>query len=289
MSDKGEVGGRSQASVEACKPDAAHPREAAPRVGARVLVAEDNVVNQRVSVRILEKHGHSVVLARTGRECLETFRGQSFDVILMDVQMPEMDGLEATAAIREMEKETGTHIPIVAMTAHAMKGDQERFLQAGMDAYIPKPVQAQRLFDVIDDVVSPNREEEKGMTDEPSSRPGFDMDTALAHLGGDAELLREVAELFCEDAPLLLQEIRNSIASSDTGSLERSAHALKGAVGNFGVGRAWECALKLEVMGRDGEVSHANSAFEQLSTEINEVTEALAAAHGPALATSPLQ
>ena len=205
-------------------------------------------------------------------------------MILMDVQMPEMDGLEATAAIREMEQGTGTHIPIVAMTAHAMKGDKERFLQAGMDAYISKPVQAQRLIDVIGGLVSPNREEEKGMTDELSSGLAFDLDAVLAHFGGDAEFLQEVADLFCEEAPVLLEQIRNSIASSDAGSLERSAHALKGAVGNFGVGRAWECALKLEVMGRDGEMSYAQSVFEQLRAEIIGITEDLAVFRQPSLA-----
>ena len=230
-----------------------------------------------------------MVLARTGRECLAAFGSQSFDLILMDIQMPEMDGLEATAAIREMEEGTGTHVPIVAMTAHAMKGDQERFLRAGMDAYISKPVQPQRLLDMVDSLVSPSHQEEKEAEDGHSLSPSLDLDAALAQVGGDAQLLQEVGKLFCQDAPLLLEEVRNAIAMADASSLQASAHTLKGAVGNFGAKRAWECALKLELMGRDGETSQAQSAFDQLSEEIYRVIEALVVANEPELAASQVR
>ena len=257
-------------------------------VGAtlKILVAEDNVVNQRVSARILEKRGHTVVLARTGRECLTAFQDQSFDLILMDVQMPEMDGLEATAALREMEKETGTHIPIVAMTAHAMKGDEQRFLESGMDAYVSKPVQPQRLLDVIDGLAYPSHDDSRELMDETPLKVGFDLSAALDLLDGDHQLLREVAELFCQDAPLLLEDIRNSITVADARSLERSAHALKGALGNFGATRAVGLALELESMGHDGETGHCQSAFDQLSKEVDEITAALAAVKGPDPETS---
>jgi len=121
----------------------------------RILLAEDNPVNQVVALRLLEKQGHKVLIARNGHEALlalekTAFRG--FDVVLMDVQMPEMDGLAATMAIREKEESTGTHIPIVAMTAHAMEGDKERCLAAGMDAYVAKPIRTQELFEVIENL-----------------------------------------------------------------------------------------------------------------------------------------
>jgi CheY-like chemotaxis protein len=116
----------------------------------RVLLTEDNVVNQRVAVRILEKAGYSVITANNGREALEALQEQEFDLVLMDVQMPEMDGLEATTAIREKEKITGDHIPIVAMTAHAMKGDEARCLAAGMDGYISKPIRAHDLLELVE-------------------------------------------------------------------------------------------------------------------------------------------
>jgi CheY-like chemotaxis protein len=119
----------------------------------RILLAEDNVVNQRLAMRLLEKRGHTVFLAGNGREALEAFDGEQFDLVLMDVQMPQMSGLEATVAIRAKESENGTHVPIVAMTAHAMKGDRERCLEAGMDGYVSKPIQAQTLFEEIEKVI----------------------------------------------------------------------------------------------------------------------------------------
>jgi two-component system, sensor histidine kinase and response regulator len=119
----------------------------------RVLLAEDNLVNQRVVQRILEKNGHSVVLAGNGKKALEALRQETFDVLLMDVQMPEMDGLEATCAIRENEKTSGMHVPIIALTAHAMKGDQDRCIAAGMDGYLSKPIQAADLLNIIEALV----------------------------------------------------------------------------------------------------------------------------------------
>jgi two-component system, sensor histidine kinase and response regulator len=115
----------------------------------RVLLAEDNAVNQHLTRKLLEKRGHTVAVAGNGREALTLLEKQSFDLVLMDVQMPEMDGFEATAAIREREKRTSEHLPIIAMTAHAMKGDEERCLGAGMDGYVAKPINAEDLFKVI--------------------------------------------------------------------------------------------------------------------------------------------
>jgi CheY-like chemotaxis protein len=126
------------------------------RAPLRVLLAEDNPVNQRVAARLLDKRGHVVVLAGNGALALEALEQQSFDLILMDVQMPVMDGVQATAAIRQRERITGTHIPIIAMTAHAMEGDRERFLGNGMDGYISKPVQPRELFEVIESLLGLN-------------------------------------------------------------------------------------------------------------------------------------
>lgn len=129
---------------------------AAPHVPAadhrrfKILLAEDNLVNQRVAMQSLEKRGHSVVLAESGRKALDAWRNQPFDIILMDVQMPEMDGFEATARIREHEKSSGKHIPIIALTAHAMVGDRERCLAAGMDDYVSKPINIAALFAALE-------------------------------------------------------------------------------------------------------------------------------------------
>jgi CheY-like chemotaxis protein len=129
-----------------------HALRAGPR-GLRVLLAEDNEVNQRLASRLIEKRGHTVVLASNGREALEAIEKQSFDLVVMDVQMPEVDGFEATAAIRRRENETGTHIPIIAMSAYALTGDRERCLAAGMDGYVSKPIQAKELFEAIETLV----------------------------------------------------------------------------------------------------------------------------------------
>src|ERR1700730_2597296 len=127
------------------------------RAPLRVLLAEDNVVNQRVAVRLLQKEGHTVVVADDGAKALEALERGQFDLILMDVQMPVMDGIEATAAIREKEKSVGTRTPIVAMTAHAMAGDRQRFLSLGMDGYVSKPIHSRDLYDAIDSVFTPSR------------------------------------------------------------------------------------------------------------------------------------
>ena len=123
---------------------------------SRVLLVEDNAVNQTLAVRLLERRGYTVSVAGDGREALIALEKGSFDVVLMDIQMPEMDGFEATAIIREKEKSSGQHIPIIAMTANALKGDQERCLQAGMDAYISKPIRTKELFATIEEILNPS-------------------------------------------------------------------------------------------------------------------------------------
>jgi CheY-like chemotaxis protein len=119
----------------------------------RILLAEDSLVNQKLAVGLMEKHGHSVVVARNGKEAIAALASQEFDVVFMDVEMPEMDGLEATAVIRVEEEQTGKHMPIIAMTAHAMKGDRERCLEAGMDDYVSKPIRPQQLFAALESAV----------------------------------------------------------------------------------------------------------------------------------------
>jgi CheY-like chemotaxis protein len=138
--------GASTSRVEPAVPACAAP-EGGRRL--RVLLAEDNPVNQKLAVRLLEKQGHAVVVAGTGREALAALEGGSFDVVLMDVQMPEMDGLETTAAIRAREQQGAPHVPIIGLTAHAMKGDRERCIEAGMDDYVSKPIQPQDLYATI--------------------------------------------------------------------------------------------------------------------------------------------
>jgi CheY-like chemotaxis protein len=144
--------GRGHQAVEAPQ-SLAHQSPPHGRRSLRILVAEDNRVNQTLIVRLLEKEGHKLVLAANGREALAALDREPFDLVLMDIQMPEMDGLEATAIIRQREQGSGTHLPIIALTAHAMKGDRERCLEAGMDEHVSKPVRQQELFQAIDAVI----------------------------------------------------------------------------------------------------------------------------------------
>jgi CheY-like chemotaxis protein/HPt (histidine-containing phosphotransfer) domain-containing protein len=243
----------------------------------RLLVAEDNLVNQRLAVRILEKWGHMVTVAGNGRKALEAFEREGFDLILMDVQMPEMSGYEAVAAIRELEKATGQRIPIIAMTAHAMGGDREKCLAAGMDHYVTKPIDQKRLFEAVESFFTHRRSGEPATMDETKVILSFDPNVVLRRVDGDRDLLREVAGLFFEDTPRLLAEVHNAITRGDGNALERSAHTLKGSVGNFGARVASEAAHRLEQMGRQGDFAHASETFAELEGQITLLIPALEA------------
>lgn len=217
----------------------------APRTKLRLLLAEDNLINQRLAVALLKKRGHHVVVVGNGHEALAALDGPPFDAILMDVQMPGMDGFEATAAIRARDARNGVHTTIVAMTAHALKGDRDRCLAAGMDAYISKPIQSQELFEILDGVTPIPRPARVSKSAPPET---FDMATALDRVEGDVSLIRELAGLFLDESPHRLEEIRDAITQRDVRRLQRAAHTLKGSVGNFGASRAFDATRRLEVL-----------------------------------------
>ena len=241
----------------------------------RILLAEDNPVNQRLAVRILEKWGHSVVVAANGRRAIEAWSEASFDLILMDVQMPELSGLEATTEIRRLEanpppgaRRPPSRIPIIAMTAHALEGDRDKCLGAGMDHYITKPIDQRRLFEAVEGAFTRAPLPEAAPVVAPDSMLQFDPAVVLKRVDGDMELLREIAGLFFEDTPRLLAEARAAIARADGSALERAAHALKGAVGNFGARAAFDAAMALEKMGRAGPLTHAPESLATLEQQI---------------------
>ena len=241
----------------------------------RILLAEDNAVNQLLASRVLEKQGHHVVTASNGRAALERLEKETFDLILMDIQMPEMDGFEATAAIRKEEESTGKHLPIIAMTAHAMEGDRERCLAAGMDGYIAKPIQVEDLIDAIEKLGQSPAVAEVATTAKRGEQEPIDTASALERVGGNVELLKEMVALFLKELPGLMTNLRQAIAAGDAKATERAAHKLKGCVGNFTAQPAFEAALKLEVLGRDGSLSEAESAYAGLETEITRVKSAM--------------
>jgi CheY-like chemotaxis protein/HPt (histidine-containing phosphotransfer) domain-containing protein len=271
-----------------------HPRrDARPRAedetatpagggGLRVLVAEDNAVNQQVAVGMLERAGHTAVVAGNGREALAHLERETFDLVLMDVQMPELDGLETTTAIRERERATGAHIPIVAVTAHALRGDAERCLAAGMDDYLAKPLQPRELRAAIQRVTSrrvPSESEQKPApapaAPAPDARRPVDSALLLERVGGDRRALASLVRTFRADAPKKLAEIRRAVDARDARALQASAHALKGAVSNFAAAAAADAAFRLQRMGEAGETGEAPAVLSDLERELADVTSAL--------------
>ncbi len=257
-----------------------HPK----RPPLSILVAEDNAVNQTLAERLLEKEGHRPTIVGTGKEALAELERASFDLVLMDVQMPEMDGLEAIAIIRQREEQSGgaVHLPIIAMTAFVMQSDKERFFAAGFDGFVRKPVHIDELFAEIDRLLPvPSRNQPELESETPSRSvcsPGapFDKAQALSRVGGDEELLRELIGVFLEECPRWLADVRAALAAGDAQKLRRAAHTIKGAVDNCGAGSAFESALRLERIGGEGRLAEADEAFASLEAELARLEPALA-------------
>jgi two-component system, sensor histidine kinase and response regulator len=246
--------------------------------GLRILVAEDNEFNQELVVKLLKKQGHVAVLADNGKAALDAWERAPFDLILMDVQMPGMDGFAVTQAIRAKEKVTNTHVPIIALTAHAMKGDRERCLEAGMDSYVSKPIQAAQLLAEIDRLIPTDISRPRHPTGDADTAEIFDRAALLERLDGDFELLDELVETFRAECPRLLSETRLAVSMGDGPGLVRAAHALKGSVSNFCAPEAFEAARRLEQMGREGDLTRAGVALIALEGEVDRFQAALAAA-----------
>ena len=242
----------------------------------RILLVEDNVVNQRLTVWMLHKWGHSVVVAGNGKAALAALARETFALVLMDVQMSDMDGLTTTVTIRAQEQSIGAHVPIIALTAHAMEGDREQCLAAGMDAYLSKPLQAQQLLQLIDRLVPCSVPMAELACASAPAGAIFDQQATLARVQGDREVLQEVIQLFYAETPELLAAIRAAITRGDGQALQRAAHALKGTVRSFGAQAAGDAALRLEVMGRDGDLTQAALACTVLGQEVANLEQALA-------------
>jgi signal transduction histidine kinase/DNA-binding response OmpR family regulator/putative methionine-R-sulfoxide reductase with GAF domain len=244
-------------------PSVPQHRSLARRPRLRILVAEDNLVNQTLAVRMLEKCGHYVEVVDTGKEALAALVRHAFDLVLMDVQMPELDGLEATAAIRAQERGTGRHLPIIAMTAHALQGDQKRCLDAGMDGYVTKPMQAADLYAAIDSLATRSVPHDLATRGAP-----IDLNAALRTVEGDEDLLTELVATFQQDYPTHMAALREAFSQHNTFQLERSAHSLKGAVVALGATTAYTLAAALETMGRDNRLDDVMGHIEELETEL---------------------
>jgi PAS domain S-box-containing protein len=252
----------------------AAPRARGPRRTLRILLAEDNAVNRRLVRSIMRKRGHELIAVEDGRHAVRAVAGarRPFDLVLMDVQMPDMGGFEATAAIREHERTSGGHVPIVAMTAHAMSGDRERCLRAGMDGYLSKPVHADELIDAVERHASDGEAADPG-SPSASVAPdrGLDLEAALAHVNGDRRLLREIARVFLADLPRTMAALRRAVGAGDAAGTRAAAHALKGSVAIFGARDAVARALDLQQMGDAGDVSRAPAALAALESRLAEL------------------
>jgi two-component system sensor histidine kinase/response regulator len=261
------------ATAEAATMLATVPHSAADAVPLRhvkVLVAEDNVVNQRVAFRLLTRRGHTVTVVNNGREALDALEREVFDLVLMDVQMPEMGGLEATTAIRQREATTGAHVRIVAMTAHVMTGDRERCFAAGMDGYLSKPIDPRMLFAVV--------EQGAPGTVAPAVAPApaaIDYEALLDRLGGDTELFADITRLFLETCPAGVSAIKAAIDDNDADGLRIAAHALRGAAANLSAGSLCDAAQTLERLGAESRLEPAGAAWRRLSVEAAAVMDAL--------------
>ncbi|MFI4876135.1 MAG: response regulator [Blastopirellula sp. JB062] len=255
-----------------------------PKLGAwgrRILLAEDNLVNQKLAVLLLEKRGHLATVVNDGKQAVESWSQGEFDLILMDVQMPVLDGMAATTEIRRRETSTGNRIPIIAMTAHAMKGDRERCLEAGMDGYVTKPINAQALYDAIDDALPDEASPATTVSSTPTSGlPAtpietasaelppdrkVDWEAALANVGGDESLLQAMVEVFLADVRRILSEIDEAIEAKDGPRLRRNAHSLKGSFGYFAAASGQEAAMQLETLGKEENFEAAPSALRALT------------------------
>ena len=282
------VVGASTADVLAVTAESPDRRMAA----LKILLVEDGLVNQRVAVEMLRGLGHRVTIANNGMEAIEALARGSFDVVLMDVQMPDMDGIEATRKIRENDRKSGGHTPIIAMTAAAMKGDRERCMEAGMDAYVAKPIRRRDLSEALNRFaladpagefaaapakIEPtksveNIENDSAVTD---SEGIFDLEATRRSILGEPETVKEVARLFIDECPKLLRGVRKAIDARDANEVRRGAHTLKGSSEIFSAKRVAAAARRLEAVGQSGDLTDAETLFAELCREVDRLCDAL--------------
>lgn len=250
----------------------------------KILLAEDNKVNQTFAVRTLEKHGHEIQVVEDGRDVITKYRRGDFDLILMDVQMPGMNGYEATRRIRALEKDSESRIPIIALTARAIKGDKEKCIEAGMDDYLSKPIRTSDLYESISTLMPElvSVEEEAGVlvSDDgkeigSESEPPFDQSALMELVSGDWIMLGEMLDIFLSQVPDYLDTIRDAIRSADAEKLHQRAHALKGVVATLQSQPSFRVTKELQEIGESGELERAPELMEKLEREINRLTSAL--------------
>jgi PAS domain S-box-containing protein len=248
-------------SFEAAARSAPKAAEYVPRSKVRVLLAEDNKVNQMLAVALLRKRGYDVTVADNGREAVDLIARSTFDVVLMDVQMPEVDGFEATARIRSMESATSRRLPVIAVTAHAMESDRQRCLDAGMDDYVSKPIDPEKLEEAIQRWTG--------------QLPDFEHARALDLAQGDQDVLASIVRAFLEKTPHRLEAIHRALDARDAEGLERSAHQMEDAAVHLAMPRLRDLAHRIAELGRRGELSQAVQLVADLDMAVGAGTSAV--------------
>ncbi|MBI3862018.1 MAG: response regulator, partial [Planctomycetia bacterium] len=260
------------------EPDRRAATEAAPAIRPlRILLAEDSIPNQKLATGLLMKWGHTVTVAGNGREAVALWKSRSFDLILMDVQMPELDGMQATSLIREQERDAGrgAHLPIIAMTAHAMKGDREQCLAAGMDSYVPKPIRVKELQAALSEFFGSPPEAAIGRS-EPAGRSDLvDWQAALETVQGDRGLLKAVIDAVLAECPTLIVQLERDVAAGDAPGVRRAAHTIKGSLRTFESAQAAEFAEQIESAGRSGNLSGVPALVPGLKKVLDAVLQEL--------------
>ena len=259
-------GGGSQSTVrQAARNDASTSEK-----GLRILLAEDNPVNQKVVSIMLQQRRHDVTVVDDGRKAVDAHRDGRFDLVLMDIQMPEMDGFEALDSIRKREQETNTHTPVIALTAHAMQGDREKCLDVGFDGYLSKPVRSDELDEMIASIQS-----QSALPQASVSSSGFDQSIALKEVGGDQTLLRQFVELFLDNVPVQLKKVQDPIGCGDVQIAARAAHTLKGSVSHFMGPEALAPFYELERLCKDGRIAEARDRMATVETLVEDLRHAM--------------
>ncbi|MDV6030919.1 MAG: response regulator [Phycisphaera sp. RhM] len=258
---------------------------------SRILLVEDNMINQKVMLGLLGRGGHQVTVANNGEEALAMLENEYFELVLMDVQMPGMNGYETTAVIRQQESATGKHVPIIAMTANAMSGDRERCLDAGMDDYLSKPIQPEKLNQLIESYNErPARQNQhhepgapnsallhRGRADEPAI---IDRQAAVKGLLGSEQLFKEVSRIFYHQGPQLIHDIRQAAADEDIVRLERSAHTIRGSAKSLAAEQVVRWADMVESMARQQKIPEAMEQVDELEHAVLDSIRELQAIHG---------
>ena len=270
---------RHQASLTAGQ-SAAEPAQAQQ---LRVLMAEDNLINQRVATRFLNKLGHSVRVVDNGEKAIHALREEEFDVVLMDIQMPVMDGFKATTAIRKQEELTGHHIPIIAMTAYAMSGDRERCLAAGMDDYVSKSINEASVAKACSLITRFNRtpvdaavsHKTQQAPEIMSEQQVFDFPAALKRFEGDGEFVNEICGLILNSVPELITSLKSAVEQQDCESAGKAVHTIKGSVSNLCAEPTYHAAMRLEQICHEHQPTQLQAGCQELVREVDRLMAAL--------------